>query len=105
MTRLSWSMIRQVFRKSTSKSRPKFTRSCIALYLEYFSGSTNRPREKIFEFDNVFGEKETQERVFTACVKQQVDAVMNGYNATVFAYGATGRRIFQSLNTERRNDY
>lgn len=64
--------------------------NCNSLYYaaEYFSGS--RPREKIFEFDHVFGDKETQEKVFTTCVKQQIDAVMNGYNATVFAYGATG---------------
>jgi kinesin family protein 18/19 len=58
------------------------------MLLEYFSGS--RSREKIFEFDHVFGDLESQEKVFNTCVKQQVDAVMNGYNATVFAYGATG---------------
>ena len=67
-----------------------FFLNCDSIYYaaEYFSGS--RPREKIFEFDHVFGDKETQEKVFATCVKQQIDAVMNGYNATVFAYGATG---------------
>ena len=63
---------------------------------EYFSGS--RPREKIFEFDHVFGEKEAQEKIFSTCVKHQVDAVMNGFNATVFAYGATGVLINEYLN-------
>jgi kinesin family protein 18/19 len=48
-----------------------------------------RPREKVYHFDRVFGFDATQQDVFQS-VECQVDAVLNGYNATVFCYGATG---------------
>ncbi|XP_063045547.1 kinesin-like protein KIF18A isoform X2 [Engraulis encrasicolus] len=43
-----------------------------------------------FVFDNVFGEDSRQEEVFENTTKGIVDGVLNGYNCTVFAYGATG---------------
>ncbi|KAI5626212.1 kinesin-like protein KIF18A, partial [Silurus asotus] len=43
-----------------------------------------------FVFDNVFGEDSTQMEVFENTTKGVVDGVLNGYNCTVFAYGATG---------------
>ncbi|KAI8902942.1 P-loop containing nucleoside triphosphate hydrolase protein [Globomyces pollinis-pini] len=49
-----------------------------------------RKREKLYSFDQVFGENCSQQTVFEGSVQSQVDAVINGYNATVFAYGATG---------------
>jgi kinesin family protein 18/19 len=48
-----------------------------------------RPREKVYYFDRVFGFDATQQDVFQS-VECQVDAVLNGFNATVFCYGATG---------------
>ena len=38
----------------------------------------------------VFGPDSTQEEVYNETTKHLVDNVLNGYNATVFAYGATG---------------
>ncbi|XP_067256888.1 kinesin-like protein KIF18A isoform X1 [Chanodichthys erythropterus] len=43
-----------------------------------------------FVFDSVFGEDSSQVEVFENTTKAIVDGVLNGYNCTVFAYGATG---------------
>uniref|UniRef100_A0A4W4GF68 Kinesin-like protein n=1 Tax=Electrophorus electricus TaxID=8005 RepID=A0A4W4GF68_ELEEL len=43
-----------------------------------------------FVFDHVFGEDSSQVDVFESTTKGVVDGVLNGYNCTVFAYGATG---------------
>ncbi|XP_071809162.1 kinesin-like protein KIF18A [Asterias amurensis] len=43
-----------------------------------------------FAFDHVFGERVTQEFVYENTTKTIVDNVLAGYNASVFAYGATG---------------
>ncbi|XP_047359619.1 kinesin-like protein KIF19 isoform X2 [Vespa velutina] len=46
------------------------------------------PRQYLY--DIVFGEDATQEVVYEGTTKNLVQDVLNGYNATVFAYGATG---------------
>ncbi|XP_076011963.1 kinesin-like protein KIF18A [Genypterus blacodes] len=43
-----------------------------------------------FVFDHVFGENSTQIDIFENTTKGILDSVMNGFNCTVFAYGATG---------------
>ncbi|XP_073693624.1 kinesin-like protein KIF18A [Garra rufa] len=43
-----------------------------------------------FVFDSVFREDSSQLEVFENTTKAIVDGVLNGYNCTVFAYGATG---------------
>ncbi|XP_052416724.1 kinesin-like protein KIF18A [Carassius gibelio] len=43
-----------------------------------------------FVFDSVFREDSSQMEVFENTTKAIVDGVLNGYNCTVFAYGATG---------------
>ncbi|XP_054474365.1 kinesin-like protein KIF18A [Anoplopoma fimbria] len=43
-----------------------------------------------FVFDHVFGENSTQDDIFESTTKGVLDGVMNGFNCTVFAYGATG---------------
>ncbi|KAI8832113.1 kinesin motor domain-containing protein [Chytriomyces cf. hyalinus JEL632] len=43
-----------------------------------------------FAFDRVFGPAASQESVFDETAKPLVDLVVDGFNATVFAYGATG---------------
>ncbi|XP_037545328.1 kinesin-like protein KIF18A [Nematolebias whitei] len=43
-----------------------------------------------FVFDHVFDENSTQVDVFENTTKGVLDGVMNGFNCTVFAYGATG---------------
>lgn len=49
-----------------------------------------RVKDQTFGFDRIFDENVTQGEVYEATTKPLLDNVMDGYNATVFAYGATG---------------
>uniref|UniRef100_A0A1A8S180 Kinesin-like protein n=4 Tax=Nothobranchius TaxID=28779 RepID=A0A1A8S180_9TELE len=50
-----------------------------------------RPNKDLkFVFDHVFDENSTQVDIFESTTKGVLDSVMNGFNCTVFAYGATG---------------
>ncbi|KAI4456343.1 kinesin-related [Holotrichia oblita] len=49
-----------------------------------------RGSDKQYSFDVVFSEDSTQEDVYDVTTSSLVKDVLNGYNATVFAYGATG---------------
>lgn len=49
-----------------------------------------RVKDQTFAFDRVFDENTTQDDVYEATTKSLLDSVLDGYNATVFAYGATG---------------
>ncbi|KAI8850138.1 P-loop containing nucleoside triphosphate hydrolase protein [Chytridium lagenaria] len=61
----------------------------------------DRPREKLYAFDHVFSEVSEQGEVFDNTTKCLVPTVLKGYNATVFAYGATGAgKTFTMLGTE-----
>ena len=53
-----------------------------------FKGS--RIREHKFVFDRLFDEDTAQDEVYHNTTKPLLDSVLDGYNATVFAYGATG---------------
>ena len=48
-----------------------------------------RLEDRSFSFDRVFDGEATQQSVF-ASVRPLVESVINGYNATVMAYGSTG---------------
>jgi kinesin family protein 18/19 len=49
-----------------------------------------RVKDQTFGFDKVFDENTTQGDVYEATTRNLLDSVLDGYNATVFAYGATG---------------
>ncbi|KAG9235933.1 P-loop containing nucleoside triphosphate hydrolase protein [Amylocarpus encephaloides] len=49
-----------------------------------------RVKDQQFAFDRVFDENTTQAEVYESTTRGLMDSVMDGYNATVFAYGATG---------------
>ncbi|XP_062918558.1 kinesin-like protein KIF18A isoform X2 [Mobula hypostoma] len=52
---------------------------------------TRRKRKDLkFVFDRVFNENSTQQEVFEFTTKHILEGVLNGYNCSVFAYGATG---------------
>lgn len=52
---------------------------------------TKRVKKKLnMEFDDVFGNESTNLEVFQNCTKPLVQSVMEGYNCSVFVYGATG---------------
>ncbi|KAK8058089.1 Kinesin-like protein [Apiospora phragmitis] len=47
-------------------------------------------KDQVFAFDRVFDDNTTQNEVYEGTTKNLLDSVLDGYNATVFAYGATG---------------
>jgi kinesin family protein 18/19 len=49
-----------------------------------------RTKDQPFTFDRVFDDNTTQAEVYESTTKTLLDSVFDGYNATVFAYGATG---------------
>ncbi|TVY29949.1 Kinesin-like protein [Lachnellula hyalina] len=61
----------------------KFSRSVV-------SNMGKRVKDQQFAFDRVFDENTTQADVYEATTRGLMDSVLEGYNATVFAYGATG---------------
>lgn len=50
----------------------------------------NRSREKQYAFDYAFAPNCSQDVVYERTTKFLIEGVLNGFNATVFAYGATG---------------
>ena len=50
----------------------------------------NRSREQTYAFDFAFDKYTTQKTVFENSTKFLLEGVVNGFNSTVFAYGATG---------------
>ena len=50
----------------------------------------NRSREKRYAFDHAFPPSTSTPDVYKKTTKFLIDGVVTGYNATVFAYGATG---------------
>ncbi|KAI1350770.1 kinesin motor domain-containing protein [Xylaria sp. FL0043] len=60
----------------------KFSRSVVP--------NGKKVKDQTFAFDRVFDENTTQTEVYESTTKGLLDSVLDGYNATVFAYGATG---------------
>nr|XP_016934914.1 kinesin-like protein KIF18A [Drosophila suzukii] len=63
---------------------------------------TKRMNKKLtMEFDRVFDIDNTNQDLFEECTAPLVDAVLNGYNCSVFVYGATGAgKTFTMLGSE-----
>ena len=47
-------------------------------------------KDQTFGFDRIFDDNASQDDVYAETAKPLLDSVLDGYNATVFAYGATG---------------
>ncbi|KPI37624.1 Kinesin-like protein 6 [Cyphellophora attinorum] len=60
----------------------KFSRSVVPM--------GKRVKDQTFGFDRIFDENATQNDVYEATTRSLISNVFDGYNATVFAYGATG---------------
>ncbi|KAK4983650.1 tubulin-dependent ATPase kip3 [Elasticomyces elasticus] len=71
-----------VFDPPEDSSVQRFSRSVMPM--------GKRVKDQTFAFDKVFDENTTQGDVYEATTKNLLDSVLDGYNATVFAYGATG---------------
>lgn len=63
---------------------------------------TKRVKKKLtMEYDDVFDAEANNEDVFRDCTKPLVHSVMDGYNCSVFVYGATGAgKTFTMLGCE-----
>lgn len=61
----------------------------------------NRSKEKQYAFDCAFDASTGQNEIFECTTKFLVEGILEGYNATVFAYGATGAgKTYTMLGTE-----
>ncbi|KZT62930.1 kinesin-domain-containing protein [Calocera cornea HHB12733] len=56
----------------------------------FLAPGSKRYKDQRYKFDRVFDERAGQQEVFEHTTKRLLDGVFNGFNATVFAYGATG---------------
>ncbi|KAI9577287.1 kinesin-like protein KIN-8A [Glossina fuscipes] len=68
-----------------------------------FRDVTKRVNKKMsMEFDRVFDANAANKEIFEECVAPLVDSVLNGYNCSIFAYGATGAgKTFTMLGNRR----
>ena len=63
-----------------------------------------REKEKTYAFDYAFSQDVDQQYIFERTTKFLIEGVMNGFNATVFAYGATGAGKTYTMMGEEDND-
>jgi kinesin family protein 18/19 len=52
--------------------------------------AAKKVKDQVFAFDRIFDQNATQMEVYEGTTKGLLDSILEGYNATVFAYGATG---------------
>ena len=55
-----------------------------------YDHGSRRNKEMRYQFDRVFDSDATQQEVFELTAAPLIESVINGFNATIFAYGATG---------------
>jgi kinesin family protein 15 len=63
---------------------------CIAVIDSQSISIDSKPEAKVFSYDYVVAEDESQESVFEKVAKPIADYCVEGYNGTIFAYGQTG---------------
>lgn len=66
--------------------------------------SKNNSKGKKFQMDQLFDPTSTQEDIFTSVARPLADQVLNGYNATMLAYGATGTGKTHTMIGEKSVD-
>lgn len=76
-------MFHRVFDPPEDNPIQKFSRSVVP-------SLGKRVKDQTFGFDRIFDDSAQQADVYEATTKPLLDSVLDGYNATVFAYGATG---------------
>ena len=62
----------------------------VVIIIDPTANANKRTKEKKYAFDYAFGETSGQQEVFNKTTYFLIDGILNGYNATVFAYGPTG---------------
>lgn len=79
---MATNIVESVFDPPEDSPVHRFSRSVVP--------ASKKVKDQIFAFDRVFDENTTQSDVYEGTTKNLLDSVLDGYNATVFAYGATG---------------
>ncbi|KAG7193411.1 kinesin-like protein Klp5 [Scheffersomyces spartinae] len=69
---------------------PSRTNPLARMQQNAFPNTKTRIREHRFVFDRLFDTTTPQEDVYNATTRPLLDSILEGFNATVFAYGATG---------------
>lgn len=66
----------------------------------YLAHGQKRAKDVRYAFDRVFNDGASQRDVFQGTTNPLLDGVLNGFNATVFAYGVSSlrQRVYQSYN-------
>lgn len=72
----------------TSTYPPPVAQACVAVDRDTKCVALGRDRR--FTFDHVFGPDASQAQLYEECVSELMEACLEGYNATVLAYGPTG---------------
>ncbi len=68
---------------------------------ETSSKKNNQIKEQQFFFDYVFDKNASQQEIYTKTTKPLLEGIVEGFNATVFAYGATGSgKTYTMLGTQ-----
>jgi DNA replication protein DnaC len=57
---------------------------------EHYMENPNNYRISCFTFDRIYDDESTQEEVYTETARLSVCSALEGYNATIMAYGQTG---------------
>lgn len=69
---------------------PPDTNPLTAMHTNAFPNGKPRIRDYKFVFDQLFDEDASQRHVYENTTKPLIDSILDGFNGTVFAYGATG---------------
>lgn len=62
-----------------------------------FKSNFDKAKDYKYAFDSVFDEHTSQQEVYEHTTQSLIEFVLNGFNATVFAYGATGELFSASM--------
>ncbi|SSD61837.1 related to Kinesin-like protein KIP3 [Saccharomycodes ludwigii] len=93
--------------KNTNKKSSRSLINSNSLLSCYNSNGLSIPRyrnEHRFIFDKLFDESATQQEVYECTTRPLLDSILDGYNCTVFAYGATGCGKTYTVSGDHTND-
>ncbi|KAA0173549.1 hypothetical protein FNF27_05044 [Cafeteria roenbergensis] len=79
-----------VVRVDHAERRITISENLAAVEEEGYSGAPGPYSTHTFTFDHVYGQDCTQKKVYETTAKAVVESSLQGYNATIFAYGQTG---------------
>ncbi len=73
--------------------------TCVRLGPDSVEVETKEAGPGSYQFDRVFGMDSTQQQVFDYAAVPLISDVLAGYNATIFAYGQTGKFNYSTITT------